>query len=256
MKLVLLMVIINFFLSNIYCSAPPFNAPDLGKTHFIVGMPAAEDKKVDQAVVMCQADDLTALLRCVDGSFKQAFFSPDDDLENLLIQLITVEQHSIKAAVFSFTNGDIAKALIHAHRRGIDIEIVTDISCLKDKFNKIDLLKKAGIKIFVYNPRNTSIFNNIMHNKFVLFGKNVANKSLLWTGSFNFTKSAKINNQENIIIVDEMHLIERYRKQFALLKQRLKGKESLKLARIAKRKNSVVHASNRKRTIKRYGIMA
>jgi phosphatidylserine/phosphatidylglycerophosphate/cardiolipin synthase-like enzyme len=216
-------------------SAVPFNAPDLGKTHFILGMPAAAEEKKEHEVMVCQADDLTALLRCVDGSFKQAFFSPDDDLEDLLIQLINVEQLSIKAAVFSFTNGEIAQALMRAHRRGIEIEIVTDISCIKDKFNKIDMLKKAGIKIFVYNPRNTSIFNNIMHNKFVLFGKNVGNKSLLWTGSFNFTKSAKINNQENIIIVDEMHLIERYRKQFAVLKQRLKGKEPIELAHKSKR---------------------
>ncbi len=254
MRQYLFIVVINFLFTSLYCTTP-FNAPDLGKTHFIVGMPASDDTK--EPVVICQADDLTALLRCVDGSFKQAFFAPDDDLEDLLIQLIAVEQLSIKAAVFSFTNGDIAQALISAHKRGIEIEVITDISCLKDRYNKIDVLKKAGIKIFIYNPKNTSMLNNIMHNKFVLFGKNVGNKSLLWTGSFNFTKSAKINNQENIIIVDEMHLIERYRKQFAILKQRLKGKESLKLAQRTKRgttkhETSVIHASNHKRAIKKH----
>ena len=253
-----LLLVLSFFLNSIG-STPSFNAPDLGKTHFIVGLPVADTKK--EAVAICQADDLTALLKCIDGSYKQAFFSPDDDLEDLLIQLIKAEQLSIKAAVFSFTNGDIARALIQAHQRGIEVEIVTDISCVKDKFNKVDLLKKAGIKIFVYNPKNSSFFNNIMHNKFVVFGKNVGGKSLLWTGSFNFTKSAKINNQENIIVVDEIHLIERYRKQFAILKQRLKGKESIKLAhkknktilaRGAKREASMVHASNDKRKSKKY----
>lgn len=248
---------------NNFCSVPPFNAPDLGKTHFILGMPVNEEKK-EQETNLCYADSLTSLLRCVDGSFKQAFFSPDDDLEDLLIQLINAEHHSIKVAVFSFTNADIARALMLAHRRGIEVEILIDISCLKDKYNKIDMLKRAGIKIFVYNPRNTSFLNNIMHNKFVLFGKNVGNKSLLWTGSFNFTKSAKINNQENIIIVDEMHLIERYRKQFAILKQRLKGKDSLTLAQRSKRSiaqggkraASMVHASNSKHAHKKHGEIA
>jgi mitochondrial cardiolipin hydrolase len=232
-----------FFIINLIhiCAISSFNAPDLGRTHFIVGMPV-DEKKIEQAVI-CQADDLSALLRCMDGSYKQAFFSPDDDLEALLIQLINVEKLSIKAAVFSFTNGDIAQALINAHRRGIEIEIVTDISCVRDKFNKIELLKKSGIKIFVYNPRNSSIFNNIMHNKFVLFGKNIGGKSLLWTGSFNFTKSAKMYNQENIIVVDEIHLIERYRKQFAILKQRLKGKDSLKLAQ---KKNKTILARGKR----------
>ena len=211
--------------------APLFNTPDLGKTHFILGLPtpAQEDSKKAEPIV-CNANDLASLLACVDGSYKQAFFSPDDDLESLLIKLINAEERSIRVAVFSFTNGDIAQALILAHKRGISVEIITDISCLRDKFNKIDTLKKAGIKIWIYNPRNTGMLNNIMHNKFVLFEKNVGGKSLLWTGSFNFTKSAKINNQENIIIVDEMRLIERYSKQYSLLKQRLKGKDATKLA--------------------------
>ena len=64
-----------------------------------------------------------------------------------------------------------------------------------------------------------------MHNKFILFGKNVGGKSLFWTGSFNFTKSAKMNNQENVVILDEIQLIDRYNKQFAVLKERIYKKE-------------------------------
>lgn len=227
--------------------APFFNTPDLGKTHFIVGLPItpspAPSKKIDKEV--CVANDLQSLLACIDGSYKQAFFSPDDDLESILIKLINAEERSIRVAVFSFTNGDIAQALIAAHERGIPVEIITDISCLRDKFNKIETLKNAGIKVWIYNPNHTGILNNIMHNKFVLFEKNVGGKSLLWTGSFNFTKSAKINNQENVIIVDEMRLIERYTKQFALLKQRLKGKSGTKLAH--KKKQTVVAKGRKKK---------
>lgn len=256
MKL-LLLILISIFLP-ISCNAPTFNAPELGKTHFIVGLPIEEKK---ESIVICQADDLNGLLHCEDGSYMQAFFSPDDDLESLLVQLINAEQLSIKAAIFSFTNGDIAQALVNAYRRGVEIEIVTDICCLKDKFNKIEMLKKAGIKILIYNPRNTSIFNNIMHNKFVLFAKNIGGKALLWTGSFNFTKSAKMYNQENIIVVDEIYLIEKYRKQFVILKQRVRGKESLKmaqkktktiLARGTKRETSLVRASTNTHKSKKY----
>ena len=210
-----------------------FNAPELGKTHFIVGLPPQEIE-APSAKSIAQADkinkDLCAVLQCKDGSFKQAFFAPDDDLQELLIQLIKHEQANIKAAIFSFTDGEIAQALLDAHARGIAVEIVTDISSIRDKFNKIELLKKKGIKIHVYKPQSLTILNNIMHNKFVLFGKNVGGKSLLWTGSFNFTKSAKINNQENVIILDEMHLIERYHKQFGLLKERTGQTKAVKIA--------------------------
>ncbi len=249
----LLLLLMSLFFRPLWAEAPLFNAPDLGKTHFIVGLPADQTSK-QKEVTVCQASGLASLLQCADGGYKQAFFSPDDDLEDILIQLISAEQLSIKAAIFCFTNGDIAQALIDAHRRGVEIEIITDISCLKDKFNKIEMLKKSGIKIYVYNPKNTSILNNIMHNKFVLFGKNVGNKSLLWTGSFNFTKSAKINNQENIIILDEMHLIDRYGKQFAILKQRLKGKDSVKLAQKNKNNEMRLLASNRR--VKKSRIVA
>lgn len=227
-----------------YAVVPEFDAPELGKTHFILGLPLAKEPVKKAEPIVCVAHDGPSLLACVDGHFKKAFFSPDDDLETILIQLINAEQQSIKIAVFSFTNGDIANALLAAHKRGIEVEIITDISCLKDKFNKIDLLKKGGIKIFIYNPRNTTMLNNIMHNKFVLFSKNVNGKALLWTGSFNFTKSARINNQENVIIIDEKNLIERYQNQYALLKQRLKGKETTKLA---SKKNSRTLAQGRKK---------
>ena len=207
-------------------SSALFNAPDLGKTHFIVGMPVPQQKVAP--IPDGHSNDLSVLLRCDDGSLKQVFFSPDDDLQSLLIKLIDAEQHSIRLAIFSFTDGQIAQALLQAKARGIDIEIITDISSLRDKFNKIDLLRKNGVTVHVYNPANLTIYNNIMHNKFVIFGKNVNGKSLVWTGSFNFTKSAKIYNQENVVILDSIHLIARYNKQFSVLKERIR-KPALKL---------------------------
>ena len=51
--------------------------------------------------IVCTTD-LSGKLRCHDGSFKQVFFSPDDDLEQLLIDLINQEQISIKIASIFF----------------------------------------------------------------------------------------------------------------------------------------------------------
>jgi phosphatidylserine/phosphatidylglycerophosphate/cardiolipin synthase-like enzyme len=208
---------------------------DLGKTHFIIGLPAQlmPEKRVEPQT--CERDYLTGILTCKDGTFKQAFFSPDDNLQELLLRLIDREQESIKLAIYAFTDGEIAQALVEAHQRGVKIEVVTDISCLRDKFNKIEYLQEKGIVVLVYNPSNKTVLNNIMHNKFVIFGKNVGGKSLVWTGSFNITKSARLNNQENIIILDEMHIIDRYSKQFALLQKRTKIKEPIKIAQRKKR---------------------
>lgn len=104
--------------------------------------------------------------------------------------------------------------------------MIVDASCIKDRFNKLELLKTEGIKPYVYYPTSNALINDIMHNKFVIFKKNVGQKSLLWTGSFNFTKSAQMKNQENVVILDDTHIIDRFEKQFELIKNRVNTPKS------------------------------
>lgn len=191
----------------------------LGKTHFIVGEPTkyVPPKKVRKTTVK-PCDDL---LCRKDGSVKQALFSPDDHLQDVLIDLINKEQTSIHIAVFSFTNGEIANALIRAHRRGVAVCVLIDSSGVQDRFNKIERLRQAGVPVWVYKQAHSKrILTDKMHNKFVIFGDNLLHKSLVWTGSFNFTKSAVEVNQENVVVLDDRDIIERYSKQFTQLQER------------------------------------
>ncbi|CAN5161078.1 hypothetical protein BH09DEP1_BH09DEP1_4190 [soil metagenome] len=204
-----------------------FNAPNLGKTHFILGLPAPRPLPLKKIKPPANLPALGQKLVCKDGCYKQAFFSPDDNMQEILIQLINQEKKSIKIAIFSFTDGKIAQALIDARDRGVRVEVIADVSGSRDKFSKIEMLKANGIKVTVYDPKNNSIYNNIMHHKFVIFENNVGGKSLLWTGSYNFTKSATINNQENVLVLDEIQLIEKYSRQFELIKDRTHKKPVL-----------------------------
>ena len=204
-----------------------FNSPNLGKTHFILGLPTLTPPPLKKIQPAPNLHDLNKKLVCHDGCYKQAFFSPDDNVQEILVQLIDQEKKSIKIAIFSFTDGKIAQALIEAARRGVQVEIIVDASGLRDKFSKIELLKGHNIKVTVYDPKNNTVYNNIMHHKFVIFENNVASKSLLWTGSYNFTKSATMNNQENVLVLDEMHLIQKYAHQFELIKERTKNSRVL-----------------------------
>lgn len=216
-----------------YCIDAP-NVPDFGRTHFIVGLPP-EEIPTKKEYISCAPSTASCQLRCADGSCRQAFFSPDDDVQQILLDLISNEQARICIAIFSFTDIELAQALIGAHRRGVKVEIVTDASSLKDRFNKIEMLKKEGVKVYVYDPVNTSILNNIMHNKFAIFEKNIDGKPLVVTGSFNWTKSARVNNQENIVVLDMAHIVERYSLQFARLVERTGKKTETRLADRKKR---------------------
>ena len=119
-----------------------------------------------------------------------------------------------------FTDKEIANALINAHKRGVRIDLA-DSAGLRDRQNKIGLLSDNNILVYVYNGQNGKSGNSsIMHHKFMLFSKNKENRSLLWTGSFNFTRIACECNQENVIILEDSRAIQKYSEQFEKLKER------------------------------------
>lgn len=227
MKQLLLHLILVVGSTDIFGITKEFNAPNLGKTHFILGLPTPPSVPLKKIQLPANLSNLSEKLICHDGCYKQAFFSPDDNVQEILVQLIEQEKRSIKIAIFSFTDGKIAKALIDARYRGVQVEVIIDVTGLRDKFNKIEALKANGVKVTVYDPKNNSIYNDIMHHKFVIFENNIGDKSLLWTGSYNFTKSATLNNQENVLILDEIHLIQKYARQFELLKDRTRNQTIL-----------------------------
>lgn len=213
------MCICFFNVCNYAVSQNNFPVPTtFGHTHFIVGMSADQVSQVQQD----SCDQLTSdVPSSYNGFARNAYFSPDDSLEKKLIELIDHEQASMKVAIFQFTNGEIAKAFKRAQLRGVAIEVVTDPLCLQDKFNKITGLASEGLKIYIYNPdANISTLSNKMHHKFVVFGKNIDNKKLVWIGSFNFTKSADIANQESVVVLDDTNIIGQFNKQHDRLKNR------------------------------------
>ena len=138
-----------------------FNQPipsTFGHTHFILGMDQEQVKKIQSKCqptpVSYSEETQKSLKECLNNKAPclNAFFSPDDGLENIIIDLINHEQSAITIAVFQFTNLDIARSLLRAHKRGVSIKIITDPSCLQDRFNKITWLNQSGIEISVYQP--------------------------------------------------------------------------------------------------------
>lgn len=192
--------------------------PALGKTHFIVGGPR------QQRTITYDQQESGTDEQAV--SLNRILFAPDDDIQQELIKLIDQEQESIKIAIFTFTDKEVAQALIDAHNRGVHVEVVTDAAYLRDQYSKIALLQSNKIPIFTYNPhyqnagKKKQEMLSIMHNKFVVFGKNAKNMAIVWTGSFNFTRSAKLRNQENVVILYEQQCVKKFTQQFHRLKKR------------------------------------
>ncbi len=151
----------------------------------------------------------------ISSQNSKVWFSPDDNISKKLIERIYKSQHRIYAAIFILTNKKVATALIEAKKRGVDVQFITDQGCLESLFGKVDMLKSAGIDLFIYknNLKNKKYVNTIMHNKYAIFDE------LVWTGSFNWTVQAGKRNHENVICISDESVLKKYLKSFEHLKR-------------------------------------
>ena len=157
-------------------------------------------------------------------------FPSENNITETIINLINEEQKSIKLAIYFLTDWAIGQALVNAHIRGIKVTIITDHSSAKDtQFSKIKKLAKEDINVYSYE----STKDGIMHNKFMILKQNYQNKTILLTGSFNFTHSAQSKNMENVIIIRDSKVAKIYSNYFKKLK-----KECTKIKSTKRKRNA------------------
>lgn len=155
-----------------------------------------------------------------DNKVARAYFSPDDHLASLLKGLIDAETKKIVVAIYTITDKTVVESLIKAAKRGVEVECVVDPSYGSDRYSQVYQLANAGINVWSYQSAADERQSSLMHNKFCIFEDSIGHRPLIWTGSYNFTKRANERNQENVVILDNSSIIERYRNQFEILKTR------------------------------------
>jgi len=125
-----------------------------------------------------------------------------------LIQHIDAATKTIHIASFETDLNDVAKALIRAKDRGVDVRWITDddsgiAADKKAGHGQFAMLKKAGIPV-IDDGRGA-----LMHNKFWLF-----DGQTVWTGSTNITVSGMFEQNNNTIVIDSADLSAIYERQF------------------------------------------
>ncbi len=193
-----------------------FNKPSaFGKTHFIIGYQENKQKNVTQlSSTIKEKEDKGG-----EGDFQcNVFFAPDDDINKQLLSLIEQEKKYIRIAVFHFTNRSLAQALINAKKKGIEVEIITDINGIYDRYSKIDQLYNNNIPVLIFDPKKNKA-GGLMHHKFALFSNNGTGNSYVWTGSCNFTRAGCQINQENGLLLNDQTIVNKFLQQFERVKE-------------------------------------
>ncbi len=124
------------------------------------------------------------------ASYTLCFVPDGPSCENMLVDAIKRTHKSLLIQAYSFTSPPIAQAVAQAHRRGVDVRVIVDKSQVGDKYTSATFLKHAGIPVVVDGDVA------IAHNKTMIF-----DQQAVFTGSFNFSRSAQQRNAENGLII-------------------------------------------------------
>jgi phosphatidylserine/phosphatidylglycerophosphate/cardiolipin synthase-like enzyme len=129
-------------------------------------------------------------------------FSPHQGATELVVKTIESAKKSVRVAAYSFTSKPIVDALVSAHDRGIDVEIVLDKSQENGRMTRYVVDHKI--------PTRINYQYSIMHDKFMIVDENAVE-----LGSFNYTAAAENKNAENVFVVrNDAKVIKDYTQQW------------------------------------------
>jgi|SRR5665213_2659688 len=131
-----------------------------------------------------------------EGPTFEYAFSPRQGATALVVKTIQAARKSVRVAAYELTSQPVAAALVSAHDRGVDVEVVVDKSQRKTRGSKISMLAEHDIPVRI-NDRY-----HIMHDKFIL-----VDGTALELGSFNYTGSAERANAENVLVIHNSNTV-------------------------------------------------
>jgi len=133
----------------------------------------------------------------------KVYFSPNGGCRDEVVSQISKARKSIDIAMYDFTSWPIAKELLKAKKSGVVIRIVLDKAQETQASSMRKYLTQKGFELRFHNGPG------LMHNKFAI----IDGQTLL-TGSFNWTISADLKNEENLIVLTDAGVIRDYERRF------------------------------------------
>jgi phosphatidylserine/phosphatidylglycerophosphate/cardiolipin synthase-like enzyme len=159
-------------------------------------------------------DWLEEIVKVIDGArprdssepLFEAWFSPGNDCVERLVSLLGSARRSLDICVFTITDDRLSRACLDAYSRSVRVRVITDDYKAEDLGSDVCDLAEAGVPVVVDHSQAH------MHHKFV-----IVDRSIVVTGSYNWTRSAARENHENLVICDQPRLVRRFVDEFEKL---------------------------------------
>lgn len=121
--------------------------------------------------------------------------------DEALAEAIGQARFQVDLAIYRLDLWNVRDALLQAHRRGVNVRVVTESDLAEGE--EIQSLLSAGI------PVKGDQGQGLMHQKFM-----VIDQEDVWTGSMNFTLQGVYRNDNHLIHVRDPSLAENYETEF------------------------------------------
>jgi phosphatidylserine/phosphatidylglycerophosphate/cardiolipin synthase-like enzyme len=140
----------------------------------------------------------------IGGTQVEVYFSPDDGVAARLLSLIKNAQKSIYFLAYSFTANDLGAAIRQRAADGLTVAGVMDDGQIDSNLGtEYDPFMQAGMD--VRRDGNAGL----MHHKVIII-----DRSIVITGSYNFSHSAETSNDENVVIIHSAETAAEFMSEF------------------------------------------
>lgn len=147
-----------------------------------------------------------------DGGVVETYFAPEDEPMTRLITAASTATTSIDVMCFVFSHEGLCDALAAAHKRGVRVRVLLDNAFSKPtitgrwKCVPAEVLKAAGVPV-KYDDEQAKLHHKVM----------IVDGSAVVTGSFNFSASAALDNDENVLVLRHPGAVRSYKAEFERL---------------------------------------
>ena len=137
-----------------------------------------------------------------NGFLIENYFCPEDSCEQHVLRILRSAKERIYFLTFSFTSDKIGEEIIKNYYYGVDVKGVFEKRWAGSEFSEFNKMKDLG--------GNVKLDNNpkIMHHKVFLVDDVVV------FGSYNPTSSWDKRNDENILIIHDKDVVEKFVGEF------------------------------------------
>jgi len=137
----------------------------------------------------------------IDGIPVLNYFSPVDHVSDRVVELVSNAQESVRFMIFTYTDKNLAAAMIERFEAGVDVAgVIENRGASQGAFVT---LACAKVPVKVDGNKYT------MHHKVI-----VIDGSIVVTGSYNFTKSADTENDDNVLVIYDPGVAKQYLEEF------------------------------------------